>query len=128
MIDVDVKDQTGSALITAYSSTNSGNKGANWALDASCIAPTVASITVSGRVLNYSGRGIRQARVALVDGEGQIHNAVTNPFGYYRFLDIFAGQTIVVSVSHKTALFADATRVLTVTEESANIDFVANNQ
>jgi len=33
---VDVKDQAGTAAITAYSSTNTGNNGANWTFNASC--------------------------------------------------------------------------------------------
>ncbi len=34
--DVDVQDQAGTAAITAYSSTNTGNNGTNWTFNASC--------------------------------------------------------------------------------------------
>jgi len=38
LTDVDVKDQAGTAIITATSSTNSGNNGANWIITSTCVA------------------------------------------------------------------------------------------
>ena len=52
MVDVDVKDQAGTASITVYHGTNTGNNGANWTFNATCTgAPTVvklASFTATG--------------------------------------------------------------------------------
>ena len=39
--DVDVKDQAGTAAITAYNSTNTGNNGANWTFAAGCPPPAL---------------------------------------------------------------------------------------
>ena len=45
MVDVDVKDQGGSASITVYGGTNAGNNGANWTFNADCVgAPTAVSL------------------------------------------------------------------------------------
>ncbi|MFA5870244.1 MAG: hypothetical protein WC941_11170, partial [Candidatus Bathyarchaeia archaeon] len=40
MQDVDVQDQAGTASITVYSGTNSGNNGSRWTFISSCPAPT----------------------------------------------------------------------------------------
>jgi hypothetical protein len=43
IVDADIQDMAGSAAITAYSSTNSGNVGANWSFNAGC--PAAVSIS-----------------------------------------------------------------------------------
>ena len=52
MVDVDVKDQGGSASITVYHGTNTSGNGANWTFNASCVgAPTAVnfiSFTATG--------------------------------------------------------------------------------
>jgi hypothetical protein len=45
MIDVDVKDQAGTAAITCYGSQSSGNNGSNWDISSSCDgAPTAVRL------------------------------------------------------------------------------------
>jgi hypothetical protein len=49
LVDVDLQDMAGTAAITAYSSTNSGNNGANWTFNGGCppelsISPASVSI------------------------------------------------------------------------------------
>jgi len=59
--DVDVMDQAGTAPITAFSATNSGNNGANWTFNAGC---SLNSIQFSSA--NYSaGEGAHQAIVTI---------------------------------------------------------------
>ena len=125
MIDLDVKDQSGTAVMTTYSSTNSGNNGANWIFDSNCIAPTAAAVTVSGRVTNAKGRGIANVRVTLVDTQGNAHVAITNAFGFYYFMQISSGQSVVVSVRSKIFTFATATQVLSVTQDVNEMNFTA---
>ena len=125
MTDVDVSGQTGTPIIRVFNGTNSGNNGVNWIFDASCFAPTAASITVSGRAVNAKGRGIANVRVVLTDATGTAQVAVTNPFGYYRFSEIAAGQTIVLSVSAKRFTFAETTRILNAAENLGEINFTA---
>ncbi len=85
--------------------------------------PTSASVSVSGRVVNMSGRGISHARVLLTGENGITRYASTNAFGYYRLTDVAAGETYIFSVSHKRYFFLP--QVLTVTEEISELNFVA---
>ncbi len=94
-----------------------------WAI--SGLAPTAAGVSVSGRVTTAEGRGINSARVSLTDQSGNVRTALTNSFGYYRFDAVDAGQTVVLSVTSKRYIFGDSTRVLSVQDELADIDFTA---
>lgn len=85
------------------------------------LAPTAANVGVSGRVLDRDGVGLSRARVRLVDQNGNIVYAMTNPFGYYRFIDVPAGQDYAISVDHK--LFQFQTRIVSVTDELTEINF-----
>lgn len=85
-------------------------------------APTAAAVGISGRVMTKSGRGVAKARVTLTGASGETRMFITNPFGYYRFPDVEAGQTYVITVSSKQYRFAP--RVLTVIEEMENVDFI----
>jgi len=88
-------------------------------------APTAANIAISGKVLNASGRGVANARVILTDAAGNTRFAQTNSFGYYRFIEIRAGETYVLSVSAKNRIFAQSTVVVNVTDVLNDIDFIA---
>jgi hypothetical protein len=48
---------------------------------------------------------------------------MTNSFGYYRFDDIAAGQSIIISVTSKRFQFA--AQVFNVTEEINELNFVS---
>lgn len=86
-------------------------------------APTAASVSVSGRVLTGANRGLMNAVVYLTDATGETRAARTNPFGYYRFADIAAGQTVILTVVSKRYQFAP--QVLSVTEQISDFDFAA---
>jgi hypothetical protein len=90
-------------------------------------APSAASVTVSGRVLTQQGRGIRNVLVRLVDEQGQQRAAMTSTFGYFRFVDIPAGQTYTISVSGKKYSFTQPVQLLNLTGETDEINFVADN-
>ena len=87
--------------------------------------PVPALVTVSGRVTTAEGSGIRNVRVSLTDQTGVVRTTLTGSFGHYRFDDIEAGQTVVISVAAKRYVFASPTRIVTVQEELADIDFTA---
>ncbi|HEY0545789.1 MAG TPA: cohesin domain-containing protein [Pyrinomonadaceae bacterium] len=70
------------------------------------VGPTAASVLLSGRVLRASGRGVPYAHVTLLDERGQTRMAISNPLGYYRFDEVEAGQTYVVSATAKGLVFA----------------------
>lgn len=86
---------------------------------------TAASVSVSGRVITSSRRGLANAVVYLTDSGGNTRTARTTSFGYYRFNDIAAGQTVTVTVVSKVYQFAP--KVLNLNEEVTQLNFLADN-
>ncbi len=87
--------------------------------------PTAASVTISGRVLSPTGSGIFKARVTLTDFNGVVRTALTNPFGYYRFVNVLVGETYIFEIQDKRYQFLP--QMITVSEEIENLNFVAND-
>lgn len=87
------------------------------------LAPTASNVVVSGRVRDRDGRGVPNGRVTMISQDGNLVYATTNPFGYYRFVSVQAGQSYVVSVGSKRHVFAS--RVVSVGEDVADLDFIA---
>ena len=88
-------------------------------------APTAAGDVISGRIMTSDVTGIRNILVTLTNQEGEIRSAPSTTLGYYRFDDVPAGQSYVISVSAKRYTFADPTRVRHVVEDIADLDFIA---
>jgi len=105
-------------FITNASSAQCSNNGV-------AAPPTAASVSISGRVLTNSRRGLANAFVYLTDQNGNTRVSRTNSFGYYRFEDVQAGQTVIVTVVSKRFQFAP--QVLNLTEEVTQVNFVAEN-
>ena len=86
-----------------------------------CSVPTAASVFVSGRVMNGPDRPASKAIVTLTDSGGVTRTAVTNPFGYYKFDQVAAGQSVVVQVSAKGRQYAP--QVVNVMADIENLNF-----
>ncbi|MCA1624131.1 MAG: carboxypeptidase-like regulatory domain-containing protein [Acidobacteria bacterium] len=91
------------------------------------LAPTAASVSVSGRVTTAKGRGINKARVTMTDSNGATRTVLSNPFGYYSFDNVPAGETYFFSVSHKRYTFNQSTQVHLIVEDLNEMNFVADN-
>lgn len=89
-------------------------------------SPSAASVSIGGRVMTATGRGIRNVRLILTDSAGATHIAFSNAFGYYRFADIPAGATYVISATGKRYVFDNPTQALFVSEETSGINFIAS--
>jgi hypothetical protein len=87
--------------------------------------PTAASVAIGGRVLTANRNGINKAVVTLSDQNGGVRRTITNSFGYYRFDEVEAGQTYVLSVGSKRYVFANPSLVVSPTDDATDIDFVA---
>lgn len=87
-------------------------------------APTAASVSISGRVLISKGRGLQNAVVYLTCADGSTFKARTSAFGSYRFDDVAAGETVLISVNSKRYRFA--ARVVNVTEDLIDLNFFAD--
>lgn len=124
LVDIDLRDQNSTNLLTVYSGTDSGNN-TNFVFEPNCLAPTAAAVSIGGRVVNAGGRGISKANIQMIDRSGNVRYAMTNSFGFYHFADVPVGETFVLTVSHKTERFANPTLILNISEESAGVNFTA---
>lgn len=89
------------------------------------LSPTAASVSLSGRVMTGK-RGIRGALVTLIEQDGTSRTAATAASGAYRFDDIAAGQTVVISVRAKRFVFAVPSRAVALSEDFAGANFYAD--
>jgi hypothetical protein len=83
---------------------------------------TAGQVSVGGRVSNAEGYGVSRATVVMTAPDGQTREAITNPFGYYRFDGLQSGESYVVEVRHKQ--FSFAPRVWFANESREDFDFV----
>ncbi len=88
---------------------------------------TAADVSISGRVVDSSGRGISRTRVSVIGGaiETPIY-AMTNPFGYYRFHGLESGHGYVLRVEAKRHSFENPVLFVNVLDNMTGIDFVAS--
>lgn len=91
------------------------------------LAPTAANASISGRVSTADGRGIRNARVILTDSSGVSKTISTSTFGYYRFDDLQTGETYILQVVSKRFTFQNPSRIINLTEDLTDADFVTNS-
>lgn len=89
-------------------------------------APTAASATIGGRVLTESGRGIRNVWITLTDSSGNVRTATTT-FGYYRFADVAAGETYIITAFGKLHTFSQPSQVLNINGDLTDINFIGHS-
>lgn len=83
--------------------------------------PTAAPVSIGGRVLAPNGAGLRNAVVLLTLASGETHRAISSSFGYFRFDDVEAGQTVVISIASKR--FQYAPQVVSAGEDITDLSF-----
>ena len=83
---------------------------------------TSGNVSLSGRVLDRSGNGVRNARVDFTDpSSGLIRSTVTNSFGSYSFVNVPSGSTLVMNVSVRSLTYTS--RVVQLFDNLANVNF-----
>lgn len=88
---------------------------------------SVASI--SGRISDAYGRGIRGAVLLIFDMQGNPPQiARSNMFGFYRFDGLATGEDYIVTVLHGKYFFVNNSRYVTLTGSMANMNFQADEQ
>jgi hypothetical protein len=122
-----VPTQPGNYSFRISVSDGAGNGSSN-VYNIRVFAPTAAFVTLGGKVSTASGRSIGNALVTLTNSNGEIRAALTNQFGNYRFSDVQAGETYVLTVNAKGYQFSQTTQVLTVIEERSDLNFVAETE
>lgn len=89
------------------------------------VAPTAATASVQGRVSVGRGNGIRNVTVTLSGGNLlEPMRTTTGANGYYQFLDVPAGQTYIIEVSARRYTFNEASRIIGLTADIADVNFV----
>lgn len=86
--------------------SNDGGNGADMGAFEVQLAPTAASISISGRVITPQKFGLTNALITLTDTQGNSRTILTGKFGGFRFNDVTAGQTYILSVSSKRYTYA----------------------
>ena len=89
-------------------------------------APTAAAVSVSGQVVDANGRGIAGARLSLATGDERAVITMTGPFGYFNFAGVASGRTYILSVAAKNRTFANATRIISVGDDIADLKFISD--
>jgi hypothetical protein len=89
------------------------------------LEPTAASVSVSGRVLSPTRRGVSGAAVYLLDQEGNTRRATTNQLGYYRFESVQVGETYIFNIFSKRYSFTP--QVVGINEEIIDLNFTSEN-
>ena len=87
------------------------------------LAPTAASVSVSGKVLVGKGTGLENAVVTLTDSNGETRTVRTTSFGYYRFDDVEVGQSYTMTVRSRRYLFSP--QIITINEVVEDLNFMA---
>ncbi|HEX8249286.1 MAG TPA: carboxypeptidase-like regulatory domain-containing protein [Pyrinomonadaceae bacterium] len=92
-----------------------GTMAQGWTLNVTTdgVPTTAAGASVSGRVVNSDGRGVSGVKIGMLEPNGQTRYAMTNPFGYFNFADVPAGETYVFSVKAKGYLPTSVSREVT---------------
>lgn len=89
-------------------------------------SPTAAAVGISGRIQTFDGQGIRNVSLSLIDATtGETRSAISSSFGYYKFENIYVGQTYILTVSAKRFQFEPNTRIITLLDELTDEDFTA---
>jgi hypothetical protein len=84
-------------------------------------SPTAAGVSVSGRVFDSNGFGLRSAVVTITDRAGNSRSTLTSSFGYYSFDDVATGASYAITVTSK--LYQFAPRLVAVNDAVVGLDF-----
>lgn len=108
--------------LAGYANAAGGNGADIGAFEAQ-LAPTAASVSISGKVLTAGGGGLVNAIVYLTDSQGVSRSSKTGAFGNYVFENVRAGETYTIVVVSKKYQF-DA-QVLSVSDSVTDLNFIA---
>ncbi|MEP7076343.1 MAG: hypothetical protein ABI878_11090 [Acidobacteriota bacterium] len=92
----------------------------------SLMPPTAAGVSINGRLFRAKdGPWFSSLRtsVVLTDTGGNTRTARVDPFGFYNFADVPAGQTYVLSVTSKRSQFSP--RVVAVDDKISDLNLTA---
>lgn len=89
------------------------------------LAPTVASVSIEGRVRLENGAGVRNVIITLTESDGTIRTTSSGTFGAFRFAGVNVGQVVILNVTAKKYGFDQSFMVLNLIEQVAGLEFIA---
>ncbi len=89
------------------------------------LSPTAAAVSVGGRITTAAGNGVPYTRMTMTDSAGAQRIVMTNPFGYYRFDGVQAGEVYIIQAASKHYTFSPPAHVISVTDQVTGLDFMA---
>lgn len=121
----DSTSKPGGAPTVNMSWTSSNSAMIHLAVNINGIGPTAADVSIGGRIISSKGFGIPYTIVRLTRPDGTTNYVRSNPFGYYKFNKVEAGETYTVSVKSRVRTFEQPTQVITVSENITDLNFIA---
>lgn len=99
------------------------NSFSPFVLAQSAVAPTAAQVSIAGRVTMPQELGLTNALVTLTDMRGESRTVLTGKFGSFRFTNVTAGKTYIVTVTSKRYTYAP--QIVTAFEDLTEVNFTA---
>ncbi|HEX2640959.1 MAG TPA: choice-of-anchor Q domain-containing protein, partial [Pyrinomonadaceae bacterium] len=90
------------------------------------VVPTAANVSVAGQVLDENGNPLFRVTVKLTDSNGNVRQALTNQFGYFKVEGVTSGETYIAEAIHRQYAF-DA-QVICVFDEITDLKFTARQE
>jgi hypothetical protein len=113
------------SLYVRVQGAGAGQLAGGWGIE--FLTPTAAQASIAGRVTTADGMAIRNAEMVLTG------NSLTTPlrvttssFGYFTFDGLQTGETYVLTVNSRRFTFQAPSRVITLTDNALDIDFIAD--
>jgi hypothetical protein len=125
-------NQSGGAIYVNSGATLSITNFASFAageqiLQLQIFTPTAATASISSRVSASNGAGIRNARITLTGSSGNSRTILTGVFGFYKFEDLQVGEIYVLQAASKRFTFQNPSRIITLSEDFTDANFVAES-
>lgn len=95
------------------------------AVSVNALPVLAAEVSVGGRIQTANGNGIRNVSVALTAPDGTTRTTLTNAFGYYNFDNVEVGENYLITVNSKRYTFPNPTRLISVTDNISDADFIS---
>lgn len=94
------------------------------------LSTTAGQASISGRVTDGNGMGVRGISLTLYDAQtGERFSALTNPFGYYAFVNRPVQRTYTLSVGDQKRWTAQSgPRTFTLNDNLGNADFIVQKR
>ncbi len=113
-----------SAAVNDLRGTPFSISGGFWA--PAIFAPTSANVSLGGRIMTADGAGIRNVHLMLMGGSLSTPRVTqTGTFGFFRFNDLPAGETYILTINSQRFVFAQPTVIVNLTNDLTDLNFTS---